>query len=267
MGAGQSNLDSLVAKLDSKSCDSKLNVIVFYRGDWDSTCERWIKHINKHLEPFVRAQDGKIVAVCSASQEEVDNVIKTEAAWDLRLDVIGDPEHSLAKYLRENELLDVLIDIREKPEKKRRSSGSKPDMFAKPASDSFTQPALFVFSGRLTELVDHPERIVYHWRSEPRLINLNGRFGRPSGREILKAIMKGFARARARSYNVPSASKEPSEAKEPSENPATPDGEANAAETPKPNAAKTLMRNMSRKFDSLKTKSIKNKSDSFQTKQ
>eukprot|EP00808_Paulinella_micropora_P005366 g13508.t1 len=155
-------------------------LIVYYRG----LCKTYLQDIQARL-PDIMRQGGQVFAFTSETQ---DYAHQARQEWALSFLVHGDPTHQLARHLRKEGLLNVVIT----------GKGNGYDnllgyySFLHPMMRKYTQgtaqPALLVLT--------QTRRVLARWAVQPDLFsNLGGATDRPSIAEVWEHVQRSLAAA------------------------------------------------------------------------
>ncbi|KAK3294167.1 uncharacterized protein B0H64DRAFT_181107 [Chaetomium fimeti] len=139
--------------------------LVYYRGHWCPFCIAYLKELVA-ISDEVKAAGGVIAAATAEAPKHLDKVRSSAGFSDK---VIVDPENSLAKHLKNKELLDVVIS----DSQLYRLRGYKHGM---------AQPALLVLKNDGT--------VLQRWAIVPSLMNIGGATDRPVVAEVWKNVEK-----------------------------------------------------------------------------
>jgi hypothetical protein len=110
----------------------------------------------------IRAAGGQVFGITS---EPHSLAVEAESAWDMSIQVIGDPHHEIRKDLKARGWLDIFFN-EDYGHLRNRGWADHPH--------GYYQPAVIA--------VDKTQRVLYRWRCVPKYSNMSGAGGRPEAR-------------------------------------------------------------------------------------
>mmetsp|Transcript_1537 Transcript_1537/g.3241 ORF Transcript_1537/g.3241 Transcript_1537/m.3241 type:complete len:311 (-) Transcript_1537:56-988(-) len=160
----------------------QIRIIVVTRGDWCPACFSEVKTWAELPSMVDRLEtlNAKLTFVSSQEQKYVEGMVQLGGvSLSKRVTAIGDPSHTIADFLRKQELLNISVESE--------SGSDAPQYTVKTEHGSYVysqgmmQPAVYAFQGDYTN-------VLYSWASIPSASNMFGALCRPEAELVMRYI-------------------------------------------------------------------------------
>lgn len=159
---------------------SEFTIIVYYRGIWCPYCRAYLEELDK-LHEHIKSIGGQVFGLCADTPQDVEATVRK---WKVSFPIISDRSHVLAKYLKSEGILPVVITGRGGDVGYRGAYYTKHPRMSK-YEHGCVQPGLLV--------LPRTGGPWFRWHIEPKVMNLGGASDRPVLKDVLAIVEKKLA--------------------------------------------------------------------------